>query len=634
MMNSKTKYTVLLILFCSLWAFAQEAVVIPDSLRENANTIVKTDKTLIQVLSVRNMLISKKKTVIVLNEQGLSSIEGDLYYDNSTKIKNVEAIIYDKSGKEIKKLKRKDFFDHSVADGFSVFSDNRALTLNYVATEYPFTIELNSETETSNTGFVTTWYPITGYAQSLMKSEYRITYPYDLKLKYKEYNLDKFKAVKTAKGTELVFVLENVPALKYEEYAPGFTKLIPYVRFGFGKFSLEGTDGVADNWKDFGLWMNDKLLQDVQELPLETQNTIKKLVENEKSPIEKAKKIYRYVQDKTRYVSIQVGIGGWKPMKAADVDRLGYGDCKALSNYTKSLLNVVGIPSYYTVIYGGKEKENLQNDLVSIQGNHAILTVPDNGQYYFLECTSQVYPFAYQGKFTDDRYALIVKPDGGELVKTNDIPDKDNAQQSKGRYTIDPEGNFSGEIAIRSGGTQYENKYLMERKSKEDQERFYKHYFSNINNLKINKVQFENDRDKVIFLENIAVQAERYATISGERMLFPVNAFNVSRELPQRYRNRKLPFEIGRGYHDYDEVTVQLPEGFSVEGLPQNIALKTKFGEYKTDYKLEGKDKLLAIRSVTIFRGYYAKEEYEDFRKFQELIARNDNAKISLIKNK
>jgi hypothetical protein len=30
----------------------------------------------------------------------------------------------------------------------------------------------------------------------------------------------------------------------------------------------------------------------------------------------KAKLIYDYVQQKSRYVSIQVGIGGWKPMDA------------------------------------------------------------------------------------------------------------------------------------------------------------------------------------------------------------------------------------------------------------------------------------------------------------------------------
>ncbi len=55
------------------------------------------------------------------------------------------------------------------------------------------------------------------------------------------------------------------------------------------------------------------------------------------------------MQDKTRYISVQIGIGGWKPMLADDVNKLGYGDCKGLTNYTKALLEAVDVPSYYTL---------------------------------------------------------------------------------------------------------------------------------------------------------------------------------------------------------------------------------------------------------------------------------------------
>ncbi len=41
------------------------------------------------------------------------------------------------------------------------------------------------------------------------------------------------------------------------------------------------------------------------------------------------------MQGKTHYISIQVGIGGYQPFLASDVDRLNYGDCKALVNTHK-----------------------------------------------------------------------------------------------------------------------------------------------------------------------------------------------------------------------------------------------------------------------------------------------------------
>jgi hypothetical protein len=78
----------------------------------------------------------------------------------------------------------------------------------------------------------------------------------------------------------------------------------------------------------------------------------------------KAKLIYDYVQQKSRYVSIQVGIGG-KPMDASDVDRLGYGDCKGLTNYTKVLRQV---PSYNTILYGDSYKKDIESDLCLCKG--------------------------------------------------------------------------------------------------------------------------------------------------------------------------------------------------------------------------------------------------------------------------
>ena len=58
------------------------------------------------------------------------------------------------SGKEIKKIKRKDFKDQSAVSGSTLFSDNRVLYLDYTPISYPFTIVYTSEIETSSTAFI------------------------------------------------------------------------------------------------------------------------------------------------------------------------------------------------------------------------------------------------------------------------------------------------------------------------------------------------------------------------------------------------------------------------------------------------------------------------------------------------
>jgi hypothetical protein len=102
-------------------------------------------------------------------------------------------------------------------------------------------------------------------------------------------------------------------------------------------------------------------------------------------------------------------------MMTADVDKLGYGDCKALTYYTKSLMDVVEIPSFYTIVNAGISKKNIEKEVVSVQGNHAFLCLPQEKDTIWLECTSQKVPFGFKNSFTDDRDVLAITPIGGKI---------------------------------------------------------------------------------------------------------------------------------------------------------------------------------------------------------------------------
>lgn len=618
--------------------FSQQAVSssgIPfENLKEGANSIVKESSTIVTVLSRKSLNVKSKRVVLVLNEAGLRNIDATIHYDKSVKVRDIEAKHFDAFGKIIKVFKNKDFKDQSVAGGYSFFTDDRKLFLDFTPIQYPFIFEFSYETETSNTAFLPSWFPIENYLEGVQKAKFVIHFPQELGFRYKEVNFVGFNIQKEITNTSIRFSLENQPAIKIEEYLPSYQKILPHVVMAVNKFNLEGVEGEAGNWNEFGKWINNNLLAGMDELSEETINSIKKLVGNETDPVKKAKIVYDYVQKKTRYVSIQLGIGGWKPMPAKDVDRLGYGDCKALTNYTKSLLSAVDVPSYYTVIYGNDAKKDLIEDFVSMQGNHVILTIPDKEKFLFLECTNQIAPFNFQGDFTDDRNALIVTPEGGKIIKTNNISDNDNLQNITGSYTLDEKGNISGVYTAVSRGIQYDAKYQVERKSKTEQEEFYKQLLRNIKNLTIKSIQFKNDKETIAFTENISISAEGHGQKINENLIFPVNVFNVNRSIPQRYRNRKNPFEIERGFADSDEVSVVLPTNYSVDGMPETIDLKTKFGTYHFEifYNPEN-NTLIYKRKMVLNRGMYDKTEYDEFRKFMEDIAKFDNTKV-LLKSK
>ena len=320
-------------------------------------------------------------------------------------------------------------------------------------------------------------------------------------------------------------------------------------------------------------------------------------------------------------------------MAAADVDRMGYGDCKALSNYTMALLGAVGVPAYYTRLYGSEEKRDVVPDFVAMQSNHVILAIPHNNDYVYLECTSQTDPFGYHGVFTDDRNVLIMKPEGAEIARTKEYADTQNQQISKGKIIVSTTGDIEGSIELKSHGSQYNDKYRLESLNQSDRDRYYNRFWSAINNLKVSNLSFQNDKKQIVFTEKATIRAIEYGKFSGKRMIIPVNAFNRLTKAPPKIRDRKMPFEISRGYLDTDEIEIALPSGFSIEALPLKIQIDSKFGNYFAEVVKKDDTVLLYNRRLLIKTGSYSSADYENYRLFIEQIIKNDNSKLVLVNN-
>ncbi len=619
-------------------AFSQpsdySSLLIPDSLKINANAVIRLEQTDLKIKAQDEMLIHNKRVVTVLNEKGLSAIQAVEYYSKSRTVKSIQAIVLNASGEELKKYRKKDFRDQSVFDGISLAVDDRLMYLDYTPTAYPFTMIFETEIQTVNTAFIPAWMPIDNFYTSVEKSVLNITWLESLGLQKLETNLGLFKVNRTVDTpTQLTYVAANIGAQRSEYFSPDLSTLYPKVLLGLEYFHLEGINGNAKNWQEFGKWYSEKILLGTTELPQETVAKIKELVADEKNPIEKARKIYAYVQEKSRYVSIQLGIGGWKPMMAKDVDRLGYGDCKALTNYTKALLNAVDVPSYNTILFGDSNaKKSIESNIVSVQGNHMILAVADGNSYVWLECTSQDTPFGYQANFTDDRKVIVIKPDDAEIVTTKKYDNLDNIQTSNGTYSIGEDGNLSGKVVIVSKGAVYGRKYHLGQSATDIHEKYYKNYWSSINNLKLNSIAFSNDKKNIVFTENVDISAGAYASFSAGKMLVVANVFTPFTDIVKRMRNRKLPFEIQRGFMDVDEITVTIPPSYSMESIPAKIDIQSNFGSYMMEITKIDPEHFLYKRNFSLNKGIYKNSEYENYRLFLEQVSRNDNSKFVLTK--
>ena len=623
----------LVFLLFSLTVFSQNDYAISNispELRVGANSVLVDELIEVDVSEAGKMVYSSHRVVTVLNNRGDKNAYSYIGYDNDRKVKKAEVFVFDANGNEIQNYKKRDFKDVSAIDDFSLYSDSRVLYLDYTPNSYPYTLVFDVEFESRSTAFVYGWRAIDDYAVSTKKSVYKILFSPSNKPRYRTSNIEGYNISISENPNEFIFEAENLSAIAYEDLSNPFYNIGPKVDFALDLFYLKGVAARVKNWNQFGSWMQNSLLYDVADLPEGTKEMAKSLVKNETTNEGKARIIYQYLQDKVRYISVQIGIGGWKPMLASDVDKLSYGDCKALTNYTKVLLDAVGVPSYYTILYAGDSERDIINDFSSMQGNHAILGVPEGDEIIWLECTEQDKPFGYLGNFTDDRDVLIVTEEGGEIVHTKVYSDEENLQKYRASVRVNYEGGLTAFLEGEYQGLQYDGKYRWDKKTDEEKRTAFKERWGYINGLTIENIILYNNKTDIVFTEKLNIQASNYATKIGDDLLLCANVFNQSQYIPSRISNRKQELYIAEGYNDIDHLDIILPEGYNVESLPEDTIVETKFGTYSISFKELAENKIEYNRNLLIKKGTYPSEDYKAYRSFRKKIAKLDKSKILL----
>lgn len=629
--------TGILFLVFTVELFSQElnlsSLTLSQDLKQSANAVVRLDETVITITDNDKMTIQKKRIVTVLNATGNRNTHAVIGYDKNRKIISLKATIYDAFGKKIKKISESKFTDIAASDNNTLASDDRIKYLEYTPNHYPYTILIEYETKSNTTSYIRNWEPIEGFHVGIEKSVFTIINPNGFVLNTKEKNFDNYTIEKNTSQHKISYQIQNIHPINYEPYAPDNSKIFPCVLFGLNEFSVYGISGTATNWKEFGKWEYDVLIKEKNNLSNETIQKIQSLTASITDTIEKARFVYEYVQKKTRYISVQYGIGGLSPAYSAEVDALGYGDCKGLTNYTKSLLEAVGITSYYTEIYGQRNKTSIEKDFHSMQGNHIVLNIPYKGQDIWLECTSQTQPFGYLGSFTDDRDALVITPEGGIIKHTPIFMNEQNLQKTNAAIRIDSNGHIKSTLEIETKGSQYEtHHYIEEYDSKEVADYYKSNYWKTLNNISIENYSFENDKKNIRFTEKLHVNINNYGVFAGTDLLVTTNIFNKFKKLPPKLRSRKLPIEIQRGFQDIDTFTYTLPEIYSVSYLPSEKTIETEFGTYKVVFKKIDDNHFEYHRELLIKAGTYAPETYSDYRTFLKSITKYDNLRVAFSK--
>ncbi|MDP2338897.1 MAG: DUF3857 domain-containing protein [Bacteroidota bacterium] len=429
----------------------------PKELKENARSVIRNEEIVLEVKSLSKAIVNVTYAITILNKNGLSDAYFQGFYDKFTKISEIKGRVFDENGEQIKRIPSDDILDYSAISGFSIYEDNRVKYIDPKVRNFPFTVEYSYQKSFDGLFSYPSWNPQPKFNLAVEKSSYKATVNESVTFRYMERNTS-LKATVTSDAENNIYYWEarNLKALEWEPYSVTNQEIFPCVITAPADFEIERYKGNLTSWENFGKFIS-TLNAGKNVLSDETKKFLNELVAGTSDDFGKIQKIYEYMQGRTRYVSIQVGLGGYQPFGAITVQRLAYGDCKALTNYMKTMLEAIGLKANYCLVNAGETAPLMLKEFPSTQFNHAFLSVPIKNDTVWLECTSQRMPCGFIGNFTDDRDVLLIDNDKSKVVHSRVYGLADNRETHTSHVKIDENGKGSVEIHNVYNGLKYDD---------------------------------------------------------------------------------------------------------------------------------------------------------------------------------
>lgn len=548
--------------------------------------------------------------VRIHNRAGEKYTDIEIPYSKIIKVSNIEALIKNRHGDIVKRIKKSDISDRSAISDYSFYEDNFVKEFTLKHNEYPYDICYSYQVVQDEFVYIDYWVPVFDLDIPTRKAKLKLTLPKGYKIGYKSKFIER-TIVDTLNGNNnYLWETSYVDLITKELDSPPLINLLPRVEVVPKKFKYCEI-GENTSWKTIGNWELD-LIKDLGDLPEDEVVRFKLQTDSIIDEVEKVKSLYSILQKETRYVNVSLKTGGLKPYPASYVSERKYGDCKALTNYFKTVLSEVGIKAYYTSVYSGSVIRPIDLTFPSQQFNHVFLFIPLKQDTLWVDCTSKM-PISYLGTYTQGRNVFVIKKDSSFFVKTPYLSIQDVLEVRKIKFypygkdiKADFDNTYKGKI--------YELLFsVSESLNESQQQKYLRNYFiePRFDILNLNILQAQKDSAKIQLQYSAKVNGE-YNKYGNDVLVKILPLKKKSYETPE---NRKLPIQINYPTYKIDSMEYKMLDGYALTNFPDNIEVNSKYGSYKQEIHVS-KDNVKLTRSFKLFRGNYSIDEYNDFFEF------------------
>jgi Domain of Unknown Function with PDB structure (DUF3857) len=565
---------------------------------DDANAVVLLDDQETTVRDNGEIVTHERIAYRILRPEGKSYAAHSVYFDSETKINSFRGWSITAKGLEYE-AKEKDAFEHSLG-GQKEFDETKIKVMGLPGGDVGTVVGFEYEQKRRPYLFQDYW----DFQDTIPveKSRYALRVP--SKWEYRADWLNHAEQKPTEQNGALVWEVSDVPRIEREYHEPDFRALAG--RMIVTLFSDKAAHRNSESWNDLGIWYS-QLTAGVRDSSPALQAKVQELAPANLPMFERIRALSLFAQRDVRYYAIEIGIGGFRPHPAGEIFSHRYGDCKDKATVLSSMLSQIGVKSYYMVIHATRGIFT-ENTPPNSHFNHMILVIqmpeasfsqklpamfehPKLGHLLIFDPTNDLVPIGQLPPYEQDSFGLLVTDAGGELIHLPVTTADLNKIHRNAKLTLLSDGTLQGEIEeVRSGYMAMNGRAYLQHQSQNDRKKMLEHFWGpNMGGFQIDSfnLENENDIDKDLVLR-YKFTASHYAKTAGPLLLVRprivgemAGAFDVTK--PRHYA-----YDFDAPFLRSDSVEITLPEGYSVDELPEPANAIFPFAEYTSKAEKEG----------------------------------------------
>ena len=207
----------------------------------------------------------------------------------------------------------------------------------------------------------------------------------------------------------------------------GPSHVYPHILFLPKSYSLNGDKRILfEELSDLYFWYK-TLIDDIPNQPDILKNKVREITLQSKTPEDKVRTIYNWVQDNIRYIAFEDGLAGYQPEACQVVFKNKYGDCKGMSNLLAEMLKIAGFDARLTWL-GTRRIAYSYNQPSLFSDNHMICALIQDDEITYLDATEKYLSLGEVSSNIQNKEVLI---QNGESFILSKVPERDHLSNLK-----------------------------------------------------------------------------------------------------------------------------------------------------------------------------------------------------------